>query len=245
MAKKTPSQKQGFFASAKDDILLIFKDNKLLLIFILAILIFGTSLGRIWRAYRLELDQDIFYADPALIIVEGEDIKASNGDYWFDGKKGNFRNKYMVLYTKELPDQGYLYFRYVIKVGKPDTYKLFLAGSPPGTKEKGFNTHHCPFSLWIDNNKIKDMYEEAHKEYLKKETGNDFYYYYEYLPGFRFTKLGEFYLTQGKHQIEFRIKRLPLDYDEYKFKVDALFLVPKSWKPKEVPFSLPDDLFSY
>jgi hypothetical protein len=239
------SEKQGFIFSLIRDALLLFRDNKALLILVLVLLIAGSPLAAKWRAYRLWLDQEILYNDPRLIILEGENIRDSNANYWFDDEKGNFLNKYLILYTKTLPSEGYIFFRYKIEVPSPGIYKLFLAGNPPGTKLEGFNTYYCPFEVWLDNKNIGYMYEETYKAYLRGATGNVFYYYYEYMPGFRFTKLGELALSQGDHELEFRIYDKPLESNEYNFKIDTLFLVPSNWKPKKPMFSLPNDLFSY
>ncbi len=238
-------EKRGFIFALIEDTLLLFRDNKALLILVLFLLVAGSPLAAKWRAYRLWLDQDILYNDPSLIIFEGENIKDSNANYWFSEQKGSFLNKYLILYTKTLPPEGYIFFRYKIEIPKAGTYKIFIAGSPPGTKLEGFNTYHCPFQVWLDNKNIGYMYEETYKAYLRGATGNDFYYYYEYMPGFRFTKLGQFFLSEGSHELEFKIYDMPLKGGEYNFKLDALFLVPSGWELEKPMFSLPNDLFSY
>jgi len=86
---------------------------------------------------------------------------------------------------------------------------------------------------------------------LKEIFGNTFYHAYTYAAGMSFTKVGEMHLSEGKHEIEFRIKK-SLDLldkrsieDQYIFLLDAIFVVPRDWKPEKKFLTFPDDLFSY
>ena len=243
--KEVLSERKDFFIAAKKDLSALTVHNKILIALTVFIFFTALPLAKTWRQYKLHYDQQILYDDPALTIIEGEDLKSSNSNYWFVDRKGCFRNKYVIVYSETLPQEGYISFKYALPIAKDGIYRVFLAGYPLGPRETGIHSNYCQYEVWVDGKKVKDMYQENYKEFLLSNMDSNFYIYYQYTPSFYITKLGEFSFSKGVHNLEFRIKHKPLTDESYKFKVDAIFLVPEGWKPKKTPFSLPDDLFSY
>ena len=239
-------KKEKSYSSLVTDFKLVVKNNKKLIIVAAALIIIAPPLSYRWRTYRLYLDQQILYQDPEITIIEGEHLKLSNSAYWFKKRKGCFGDKHIAIYTDTLPQEGYIFFKYRVPVKKSGMYKIFLCGAPAGPKDKGVHDYFCPYELWIDGKRIDDVYEEKYVEFLSQTKGDLvslFYTYYSYTPDFLVTKLGEFQLSKGEHEIEFRIYEKSLGDAEYKFYIDAIVLAPVGWNFKTKPFSLPLDLF--
>lgn len=238
-------KKKTFFSAVTEDILLLISNNKAPIVFAILIPTLFSPLAATWRTYRLKLDQQILYKDPDLTIIEGENIKSSNANFWFTNRNKCFNNKFMALYTRETPKIGYYFFKYTFTVKKSGEYNIFLTGAPAGTKTSGLDTYFCPFQVLLDNNKVNDFDEESNKAALFLETGSIFYTDYEYAQSMRITKLGKFNLKQGEHELEFRISQRPINDQDYKFYADAIFIVPVGWIAKSSTFSLAEDFLTH
>ena len=231
--------------SFKDDFLMVLRDNKGFILFATLLIIFTPLFSDLWKEYRFYLDQKIFYDDPLLTVIQGEDVTSSNGHYWIRGKDRSFGGQFAVSFLDDLPKEGYIFFKYEMHIKTSGAYKIFFAGFPAGAKEKGIYESYCPYEVFIDGKKVSDMYEESYTEFLKEKTKSLFYKTYSYAPLFAITKLGEFHLTEGVHEIEFRVSRKSLKESKYKYEADGIFVVPLNWKPERLPFTLPADIFSY
>lgn len=229
----------------------IWKENGLLLkanrvvIGLLFVFVLLTPLASVWRDYQLTHDQKAYTRDPALTVIEGENISHSNADYWINEKKDCFNKKFLALYTQTLAPEGYLVFTYHFYIKNKGTYRIYLAGMPPGTKTEGNDSYFCQFQVKLDNHKPYELNEENNLAKLLAESNSWFYNNYEYTQDMRITKLGQYSITPGKHQLEFKIDKKPLSDNEYKFYADAIFVVPSGWKPSRKSFSLPDDLLTH
>ena len=246
--EKAPSpEKKSFFASAAEDISMTLRHNKILIAITVFVYFTVLPLSSLWREYVRDLDQQIFYEDASLTIIEGENLEEANSRYRYRNKKGAFGKGYLHIYTKSLPKEQYIFLKYVMPVQKAGKYNIFFAGYPPGTKEEGeiYFTFCSPFEVFIDGKKVRDISAQSQKKYLLETTGSIFYTFYRYAPSFRITKLGEYYLAEGDHEIEFRIYQKTLYSDYYVFAIDAIFLTPVGWQPKKPSFSFPGDMLSH
>lgn len=245
--KKKPSSKSGFLTSFRGDVLLLLKHNFGFILLVVFLCYFLPPRIKLMRDYRLYSDRQVFHADGEIMLLEGEGINSSNAPYWFKDKEGLFGNKYMALYTQDMPEEGYIFFRYDFFVERAGAYRIYLAGSPTGSMEETSFRHenHSPYEVFIDGIKARDMYMEDTEEFLSQSGGYGFYLHYEYADNFYVTKLGKFYFKKGEHSIEFRITKKAVAAGSYNFYADAIVLTPDGWKPKKKLRSLAEDIFSH
>lgn len=245
--KKRTSKKKGFFSSLRRDTLLVLKHNFGFIVLVIFLSFFLPSKIKLMRDYRLYLDKQTFHTDPEIVLIEGESVNASNAPYWFESKKELFGGRYIALYTQDIPKEGYIFFRYKFFIKDPGVYRIYLAGTPTGSrKETPFrHKHHSPYELFIDGVREKDMRLENTEEFLRQRGGYGFYLHYEYADNFYVTKLGEFYLAKGEHKIEFRINRKAVASNSYNFYADAIVVTPLAWRPRKKLHSLSEDIFSH
>jgi hypothetical protein len=228
------------------DLDLIFPPAKPVILLALIFSFILLPLSREYRVRQTAFDHKMLYSDPRLRIFEGEKVQRSNFEgYWMGKGEGVFKDKFLSYYADELPDEGHALFQYVISADRDGYYKIFVGGSPPGPSGDTGHQSASAYDVLIDGTLSLLVSEESKKAQLKKAFGNDFYSDFVYGSGLSFTKIGEFYLTAGEHRLEFKISR-PEPYEKkYVFWLDAIFLVPPDWEPREPFRTLPDDVFGY
>jgi len=237
---------KNFFRSAWNDAALLVNHNKALIVVVLIILCIVDPLVQEWNASRIRLDHKLIYGDSRLRIVEGEKPIASNIDhYWIERNSKAFKGKFLAFDTDTLPEERFISLKYVLPVERDARYKIFIAGSAPGPLTQMYISDESPYTVIIDGQTVVDMYEEKKKDFLVETFGNKFYLWHSYAVGMVFSKIGEFFLTQGNHEIEFKINQRNLRQNRYVFIIDAIFLVPENWKFQGEFMTFPDDLLAY
>jgi len=227
------------------DLSLFVGHNKILVIALVFIFSWGRPLLGVWRTHMLSSDHNIFYQDESLQVVQGEKFDEINSSYTVKGHEKEFNQKHLSIHTKEIPKENYIFVKYQFSVAEEGVHKIFVAGSPPGSQETGADIYFSSYDVIVDGRTPLPFYEEKKIRTLLDEISSDFYMYYEYAPVMHFTKIGEFELKEGTHQVEFRIHKSRVVDQDRVFYLDAFFVVPKDWKPKKEWFSFPADLFSY
>jgi len=232
-------------ASIFDDLNLLIGNNKALIVLAVFLIFIVFPLAGEWRSFRKALDRDIFYQDPEITILEGEEPKDANIGYTIERMKDGFNKRYLSVYTKDIPEENYISIKYEIPIAKDGTYKIFVAGSHPGSKIDGNFKYYSQYEVSVGGRAPIEFYEEKKIDELYNTMGSIFYAYYAYAGSKYFTKIGEFELEKGYHEIEFRIHHSRLRDEYYVFTLDAIFILPKDWQPKKELFSYPLDILSY
>jgi len=235
-----------YFKSCISDINLFLRHNKLPIIIIVLVLTWGKFLVQQWHDHRFREDFATFYEDPDLTVVDGEDYRELNAPYRFMWGEQHFGRRYLKITTPKTEELDSIIIQYDFEVKRSGRYKIFIAGSPPGSRaEGGPDNAFSPYQLVVDALEPLEIYEEKKRQELDEATKSSFYMWYEYAFDFHFTKAGEFQLEKGKHTLEFRIHDTRLYDENFFFYMDAFFVVPEDWKPKKSLFTFPANLFSY
>ncbi len=236
-----------FLKGALDDLGLLVYCNKPLIIFTLIVVCIAAPFTKEIRFSRVHSDHQVLYTDRELEIVEGEGRRVTNAQsgHRVSRRPLAFNGKYLSLYTDRLPPDGFISFKYSFSVDRGGVYKLFVAGSPPGSAEIEMGMNYSPYEVRVDKEPPLLVSAERKHAKLKKIFGHAFYSEYVYASGMTFTKIGGFDLAAGKHTLEFIISAPRLGTDKYFFRLDTFFLVPQNWKPQKEFLTFPDDLFSY
>ncbi len=197
----------------------------------------------IWREHKIEADHALILNDPALRVIQGEKPSSFEGKYTVMMGDQYFRKRFLSFYAKK-PKESIFFAQYRFDV-EPGIYKIFAASSPAGaTQEKGPMTSYSPYEVSIDGGYPIVIDSEVVRGHLLQSTGNDFYQRYTYAPAVGFTKIGEFELAEGRHEITFRVKKGRRFDNRLFFYLDAIFVVPKDWNPGRKLHTFPNDLFS-
>ena len=248
-AQMTEEPPKSFFSALRTDVSALFRDNLALVSVLLVLTLFLTPRIRLFKDYLNHTDKQIFYRDPDIVIIEGENVAASNAGYWFKDRAPLFGGKYLALYADESPENGYFFFKYEFYVETPGNYRGYFAGTPPGSTDPTPYRHqnHSPFAVFIDGIEQRGISLETSDEYEQslQYRNYGFYLHYEYADNFYVTKLGTFYFDKGEHRIEFRIDKRSIETNQYVFYLDAVVFTPEGWEPKKLPRSLATDIFSH
>ncbi len=238
--------KKGDLLALLKDISLFIDHNKALIVFVVFIIFIGNPLVAEWRRYRNVWDQNIIYQDQRLGIIEGEDVTWTNALITKRRREGTFNGKFLSVYTLQKPDEGHISLKYQISVKKTGIYRIYIAGSPPGALTRSMNTgsgiYFSPYEVILD----RQLPVELSEEKRSRESGRPrFFWYYQYAVDMDISKVGEFIMAEGLHELEFKIKRSRLYDDHYVIYLDAIFIVPADWKPEKELFSYPSDMFLF
>ncbi len=241
-----PGPEKKFWATVWSDLLLLVNHNKALILFALAAVFWVSPLSRAWNERLLKSDFGLFYGSPQLLIVEGEKPAGMNTvEFWIQTHKDVFGKRSLAINTDRLPSEGFISLKYHLPVERAGRYKLFVAGRAPGGSSQKGRFDYSPYKVVLDGAREVPIDEEGKTELLMRIFKSRFFLWYSYADAMVFTKVGDFVLEPGEHEIEFRIAQPAPHSRRYIFVIDAVFLVPEGWTPSK-PFStFPDDVFSY
>jgi len=202
-------------------------------LFLLLILL---GLGLIFTNIRLPERKTPF------VVIQGENpVKTNFPKSRITNPKlmGGFSSELQV--KSDEADREY-FADYEFTITKSERYKIWLAGTLPGTSDKsiGMSSYFSPFSVSVNNNPPVYYSEETYKEKFSDFAPRAYAF-----GGYHWMPLGVYTLSEGKHTIEISVSESRKIDDYLTFSVDAIIIVPSDWKADKKHKDIPDFVFEY
>jgi hypothetical protein len=180
----------------------------------------------------------ILWEDKGVIVIQGENPSRANFSFLTASNSKFLKDKSLEIASQALPpSEGAFTLSYRFRVYEEGLYRIFIAGTPPGSVS--------PQIEWDWFSPFRIIFDEAAPVPMTKETIEKHYpLQVKWIPyaegGYTWMRAGEVSLQKGTHELTIVIDEKRKKDGWYVYYLDAIVLAPKNWKPvrslkKDIP----------
>ncbi|HXV19252.1 MAG TPA: hypothetical protein VD883_04155 [Candidatus Omnitrophota bacterium] len=180
----------------------------------------------------------VLWEDKGVIVLQGENPLRANFNFLTASNSKFLKDKSLEIASQTLPPgESAFTLTYRFKVYEEGFYKIFIAGTPPGSVSPQIEWDwFSPFGIVLDDNAPMILTKETIEKNYPLQV--------KWVPyvegGYTWIRAGEVALQKGTHELTIVIDEKRKKDGWYVYYLDAIVLAPKNWKPvrslkKDIP----------